>query len=109
MAKGDDLEERLIEFAVRVIRVCESLPDSTAILQKAIDQVERVAAAGHSVNRELLVMCHGGPFGEPDVVGDALTRMPGVAGFFGATTTERAPIERAVAEQVRQFKGLRLA
>lgn len=28
MAKGDDIEERLIEFAVRVIRVCESLPET---------------------------------------------------------------------------------
>jgi four helix bundle protein len=28
MAKGDDLEERLIDFAVRIIRVCDALPDS---------------------------------------------------------------------------------
>lgn len=28
MAKGDDIEERLIDFAVRIIRVCESLSDS---------------------------------------------------------------------------------
>jgi len=27
MSKGDDIEERLIDFAVRIIRVCESLPD----------------------------------------------------------------------------------
>ena len=26
MAKGDDLEERVIDFAVRVIRVCVALP-----------------------------------------------------------------------------------
>jgi four helix bundle protein len=26
MAKGDNIEERLIDFAVRVIRVCDSLP-----------------------------------------------------------------------------------
>ena len=39
----------------------------------------------------------------------ALARMPEVAGFFGATTSERAPIERAVTETVSQFKELRLA
>ena len=27
MAKGDDIEERLIEFAVRIIRLCDSLPN----------------------------------------------------------------------------------
>ena len=26
MAKGDDIEERLIEFAVRIIRLCEAMP-----------------------------------------------------------------------------------
>lgn len=28
--KGDDIEERLIDFAVRVIRVCDCLPESAA-------------------------------------------------------------------------------
>ena len=28
MAKGDDLEDRLVNFAVRVIRVCTNLPDT---------------------------------------------------------------------------------
>lgn len=26
MAKGDDIEERLIDFSVRILRVCEALP-----------------------------------------------------------------------------------
>ena len=30
MAKGDDIENRLVDFAVRVIRLCESLPKSRA-------------------------------------------------------------------------------
>lgn len=30
MAKGDDIEERLVEFAVRVIRLCDSLPKTRA-------------------------------------------------------------------------------
>ena len=30
MARGDDIEERLIDFAVRVIRVCEALPERPA-------------------------------------------------------------------------------
>lgn len=30
MAKGDDIEDRLIDFAVRVIHVCEALPDKPA-------------------------------------------------------------------------------
>ncbi len=30
MAKGDDLEERLIEFAVRIVTLCEAIPKTTA-------------------------------------------------------------------------------
>ncbi len=30
MAKGDDIEERLIEFAVRIVKLCNAMPKSTA-------------------------------------------------------------------------------
>lgn len=30
MAKGDDIEERLIDFAVRIIRLCDAMPKSVA-------------------------------------------------------------------------------
>ena len=30
MVKGQDIEERLVDFAVRIIRVCECLPDKPA-------------------------------------------------------------------------------
>ncbi len=30
MAKGDDIEERLINFAVRIIKLCDSLPQTRA-------------------------------------------------------------------------------
>jgi len=30
MSKGDDIQERLVDFAVRIIKVCNHLPDTTA-------------------------------------------------------------------------------
>ena len=30
MAKGDDIQERLIEFAVRIIRLCEAIPKNVS-------------------------------------------------------------------------------
>lgn len=30
MAKGDDIQERLVDFAVRIIKVCNHLPDTSA-------------------------------------------------------------------------------
>jgi predicted TIM-barrel enzyme len=78
-------------------------------LDEAIQRVMAMAEAAWRVRRDLLVLCHGGPFDEPETVGLALSRMPGIAGFFGASSIERLPTERAISEQVRRFKGLQLA
>ena len=32
--------------------------------------------------------------------------MPGVAGFVGASSMERIPVERAITETVREFKSI---
>jgi predicted TIM-barrel enzyme len=78
-------------------------------LDEAIGKVMEMAQAGRKVRRDLIVICHGGPFDEPEAVGKALVRMPGIAGFFGATSIERLPTERAITGQVKDFKGLKLA
>ncbi len=78
-------------------------------LDEAIDQVMAIAEAGRSVRDDLLVICHGGPLDEPDNVGEALARMPGINGFFGASSIERLPTERAITGQVADFKNLTLA
>ena len=39
----------------------------------------------------------------------ALPRLPTSVGFFGASSIERLPTERAITEQVRAFKALKLA
>jgi predicted TIM-barrel enzyme len=78
-------------------------------LDQAIERVMTIAEAGKSVRSDILVICHGGPFDEPQNVGTALARMPGIAGFFGASSIERLPTERAIRGQVEEFKGLKLA
>jgi predicted TIM-barrel enzyme len=71
-------------------------------LDDAIARVMAIAEAGRSVRSD-------GPFDEPETVGLALSRMPGVAGFFGASSIERLPTERAIRGQVEEFKRLPLA
>jgi len=78
-------------------------------LDEAIERVMAIAAAGRSVRSDILVICHGGPFDEPEQVGKALARMPGIQGFFGASSIERLPTERGIRGQVQEFKGLKLA
>jgi predicted TIM-barrel enzyme len=77
-------------------------------LDEAIDRVMTIAEAGRSLRPDLIVLCHGGPFDEPQNVGEALRRMPAVNGFFGASSIERLPTERAIKAQVEEFKHLEL-
>ena len=77
-------------------------------LEEAVDKVQEMAAAGRAVNPDQIVICHGGPFDEPENVGTALQMMPGIAGFFGASSIERLPTERAIRGQVEEFKALSL-
>ncbi|MXX24481.1 MAG: phosphoenolpyruvate hydrolase family protein [Caldilineaceae bacterium SB0668_bin_21] len=77
-------------------------------LEEAVDKVQEMAAAGRAVNPDQIVICHGGPFDEPENVGTALQMMPGIAGFFGASSIERLPTERAIRGQVEAFKGMAL-
>jgi predicted TIM-barrel enzyme len=78
-------------------------------LDQAVDTVMGIAEAGRQVRKDIMVICHGGPFDEPDNVGAALAKMPGIAGFFGASSIERLPTERAIRGQVESFKALKLA
>jgi predicted TIM-barrel enzyme len=78
-------------------------------LDDAIKRVLEMADAIWTIRKDALVICHGGPFDEPENVGKALKQMPGIAGFYGASSAERLPIERAITAQVAAFKGLDLA
>ncbi len=78
-------------------------------LDEAIANVMAIADARRKVRKDILVICHGGPFDEPDTVGTALARMPGIQGFFGASSIERLPTERAIRGQVECFKSIKMA
>lgn len=78
-------------------------------LDEAIDKVMSMADAAWKIKPDLMVICHGGPFDEPENVGKALEKMPGIVGFYGASSVERLPTERAIKGQVEAFKSLKLA
>ena len=78
-------------------------------LEDSVRRVMEIAEAGRSVRKDVIVIAHGGPLDEPDAVGAALRMLPGINGFFGASSIERLPTERAISGQVEAFKNLPLA
>jgi predicted TIM-barrel enzyme len=79
---------------------------SAISLEESPARVQALRDAAAAVNPEVLVLCHGGPIAEPEDAAYVLSRTKGVAGFFGASSMERLPTERALTEQVRRFKGI---
>lgn len=82
-------------------RTAISLDDAVTLFQSIHD-------SAIAVNREILVLCHGGPLAEPEDVAYVLGKTRGLAGFFGASSMERLPTERAVTDQVQKFKAIPL-
>jgi predicted TIM-barrel enzyme len=78
-------------------------------MDEAVDVTLRIAQAARKARPDVLVICHGGPFDDPENVAAALRRMEGVNGFYGATSMERLPVERAITAQVRQFTEMKTA
>lgn len=75
-------------------------------LDEAVAVVQRIADAARATSADVLVLCHGGPIAEPDDAAYVLQQTDGVAGFFGASSLERLPTERAIIEQTRRFKAI---
>ena len=78
-------------------------------LDESVARVQAMHDAAKAVNPEVLVLCHGGPIAEPDDAAYVLAHTQGIVGFFGASSMERLPVETAIAENVRRFKGIALA
>lgn len=82
-----------------------SIGATTAItLDQAVQRVQEMRDAAAAVDPGIIVLCHGGPIAEPADVRYVLERTHGVAGFFGASSMERLPTERAISDQLRAFK-----
>lgn len=86
-----------------------SIGAQTALtLEQSAERVQRIADAAHSVNPEVIVICHGGPIAEPDDAEYIFRHTQNVVGFYGASSMERLPTERAICDQVRAFHSLHL-
>lgn len=76
-------------------------------LKDCVPLIERWAAAARKVNPEVIVLCHGGPISAPKDAAFILRNCPGCDGFYGASSMERLPTERAITETTRKFKRIK--
>ncbi len=82
--------------------------ETALTLDESAARVQAMRDAAIAVNPDLLVLCHGGPIAEPEDAQYILDHTHGIAGFFGASSIERLPVEPAITGQARRFKNLRM-
>lgn len=76
-------------------------------LEEAATRIQRMADAARSIRKDVIVLCHGGPIVEADDVLYILQQTD-ISGFYGASSIERLPAEKAIEQQTRAFVDLPL-
>jgi predicted TIM-barrel enzyme len=77
-------------------------------LEQCVPVIQDIAAAARALREDILVLCHGGPIPEPEDAAFILQHCPGIHGFYGASSMERLPTERAIQEQTKKFTAIRV-
>ena len=81
--------------------------DEAMPLEDAPAAVQAIGEAARKVDKDAILLCHGGPIATPEDAAYVLARSDAV-GFVGASSMERLPVETAIAETMRAFKSVAL-
>lgn len=72
-------------------------------------KVRELMDAARSVNRDAIVVCHGGPIASPEDAREVIADVPGIDGFLGASSMERLPTEIAMVDHMSSYTQIPLA
>ena len=79
---------------------------SATRLEECPALTDAMAEAALAVNPDAFILVHGGPIAEPADAEYVLARARHCHGFYGASSMERLPVERALSAQVAKFKAI---
>ncbi|WP_435996705.1 phosphoenolpyruvate hydrolase family protein [Rhizobium sp. LjRoot30] len=69
--------------------------------------VDEWSEAALKVNKDVIILAHGGPVAMPDDAEFILKNTKNCHGFYGASSMERLPAETALTEQTARFKQIK--
>jgi predicted TIM-barrel enzyme len=81
---------------------------TTKSLDDCVREVQAIIDTCKSLRADVLVLCHGGPIATPREAQFLLESCAGLDGFYGASSMERLPTERAITEEAKKFSALKL-
>ncbi|KAJ5964701.1 uncharacterized protein N7479_004577 [Penicillium vulpinum] len=77
-------------------------------LEQSVVEIQAIRDAAVRINKDVIVLCHGGPIAAPEDAGFVLDRVQGLHGFYGASSMERLPVEVAIRDTTAEFKKIAL-
>jgi predicted TIM-barrel enzyme len=75
-------------------------------LEDCLPRIDAIAEAALNARSEIIVLCHGGPIAEPADAAFVLSKTRHCHGFYGASSMERLPTEKAITSQTQHFKQI---
>ena len=80
--------------------------ETALTLDACVSRIDAIAQAALAVRSDIIVLCHGGPIAEPADASFVLGKTRHCHGFYGASSMERLPAEKAITDQTRDFKRI---
>jgi predicted TIM-barrel enzyme len=80
--------------------------ETALTLETCAPRIDAIAQAALDVRADVIVLCHGGPIAEPADAAWVLARTRHCHGFYGASSMERLPTEKAIISQTQDFKRI---
>lgn len=81
--------------------------ETARTLEQCVPAINEIIETAKSIRDDVIVLCHGGPIAEPDDAAYIIKNCKSVDGFYGASSMERLPVERAITDQTRKFTAIR--
>src|SRR6476660_3286772 len=80
--------------------------ETALTLNDCASRIDAIAEAALSVRSDVIILCHGGPIAEPADATFVLSKTRHCHGFYGASSMERLPAEKAITKQTEDFKRI---
>ena len=81
--------------------------ETSLTLEDCVPRIAEMAEAARQIRSDVIVLCHGGPIAMPSDANFILEQLDCVDGFYGASSMERLPTEKALTAQVQAFMKIR--
>jgi predicted TIM-barrel enzyme len=80
--------------------------ETALTLNDCASRIDAIAEAALNVRSDVIILCHGGPIAEPADATFVLSKTRHCHGFYGASSMERLPTEKAITKQTQNFKRI---